>query len=338
MTADPFLEAIQQSPDDDGLRLVYADYLEEHGDPRGEFIRVQCALAHLPANDPRFETLKRREQALWEQHGASWTAPLAGLVSDWECRRGFVEKITVELERFLDHADLLRQQAPLSQVEVFHFGQGSAREAVAALAASPALTRVVRLDLQGYPLGPHEAQLLARSPYVANVQQLDLRYNTLGDDGVRALAGSPYLNHLTSLYLAGNWIGDEGVRCLAASLHLPRLHGLDLGSNSVTDVGLEALAHSPLLVRTTMLDLSKNLITDAGAVALARSPRLGQLKALDLSNNYVRDAGVQALARCPALAALAGLDLHGNFFTSKGSDAWLASSYIGHLASPEYLH
>src|SRR2546422_761256 len=43
----PFLRAICAHPDDDGPRLVYADWLDERGDPRGEFIRVQCGLAKL---------------------------------------------------------------------------------------------------------------------------------------------------------------------------------------------------------------------------------------------------------------------------------------------------
>ena len=37
---------------DDGLRLVYADYLEEHGQLTGAaFIQVQCELAHPQAGD-----------------------------------------------------------------------------------------------------------------------------------------------------------------------------------------------------------------------------------------------------------------------------------------------
>jgi uncharacterized protein (TIGR02996 family) len=42
---DAFIAAIHAAPDDDGPRLMYADWLTEHGDPRGEFIRVQCELA-----------------------------------------------------------------------------------------------------------------------------------------------------------------------------------------------------------------------------------------------------------------------------------------------------
>jgi uncharacterized protein (TIGR02996 family) len=41
-----FLASIIAAPDDDAPRLVYADLLEENGDPgRAEFIRVGCELA-----------------------------------------------------------------------------------------------------------------------------------------------------------------------------------------------------------------------------------------------------------------------------------------------------
>ncbi len=34
-----FLRAILERPDDDAPKLIYADWLEERGDPRGEFLR-----------------------------------------------------------------------------------------------------------------------------------------------------------------------------------------------------------------------------------------------------------------------------------------------------------
>src|SRR5688500_10922713 len=36
-----FLARIAADPFDDDLRLVYADWLEEQGDPRGELVRLQ---------------------------------------------------------------------------------------------------------------------------------------------------------------------------------------------------------------------------------------------------------------------------------------------------------
>ena len=47
-TVDPqaraLLDAVLADPTDIQARLVYADFLVERGDPRGEFIHVQCAL------------------------------------------------------------------------------------------------------------------------------------------------------------------------------------------------------------------------------------------------------------------------------------------------------
>jgi uncharacterized protein (TIGR02996 family) len=42
-----FLRAIQEDLDDSGRRLVYADWLEERGDPRGEYLRLGCRMAAL---------------------------------------------------------------------------------------------------------------------------------------------------------------------------------------------------------------------------------------------------------------------------------------------------
>lgn len=49
MTEDDFLTAITAAPDDDTPRLVYADWLDEHGRrARAALIRVQCEQARLP--------------------------------------------------------------------------------------------------------------------------------------------------------------------------------------------------------------------------------------------------------------------------------------------------
>ena len=72
-----FLRAILDNPDDDGVRLVYADWLEEHGQPeRAEFIRVQIALASLPLGDRKRERLTARESELWREYGKGWEAEL----------------------------------------------------------------------------------------------------------------------------------------------------------------------------------------------------------------------------------------------------------------------
>src|SRR5437867_4536323 len=86
-----FLRAIIEEPDDVGLRLIYADWLEERGDPRGEFIRVQCQLEELKEYDPRFKELKAREGELLAAHEREWFGELYGRMSGTTYRRGFVD-------------------------------------------------------------------------------------------------------------------------------------------------------------------------------------------------------------------------------------------------------
>jgi uncharacterized protein (TIGR02996 family) len=88
---EAFLQAIIDHPDDDTPRLVYADWLEEHGQPdRAALIRVQCELARLPEGDPRRPVLEARERALLA-HQDQWLGRLNSPLLHWRFRRGLVE-------------------------------------------------------------------------------------------------------------------------------------------------------------------------------------------------------------------------------------------------------
>jgi uncharacterized protein (TIGR02996 family) len=73
MNEQHFLEAISDAPRDAaGLRLVYADWLEEQGDERGEFIRIQEEIASLPAWSERVVELRPRREELRPRMSAEW--------------------------------------------------------------------------------------------------------------------------------------------------------------------------------------------------------------------------------------------------------------------------
>jgi uncharacterized protein (TIGR02996 family) len=76
MDEDVFLRAISAAPDDITVRLVYADWLEERGDPRAEFIRLQVRLREVPLEDPTRTALQTREQELRVDFPAYWLARL----------------------------------------------------------------------------------------------------------------------------------------------------------------------------------------------------------------------------------------------------------------------
>ncbi len=78
-------EAVEDAPHDDGVRLIFADWLEEHGQPeRAEFIHTQIELSKLPPKDPRRGALERREREQGEEcQEVRWavvlTAPLPAI-------------------------------------------------------------------------------------------------------------------------------------------------------------------------------------------------------------------------------------------------------------------
>ena len=69
----PLFQAVLDDPDDDQTRLVLADWLEEQGDVRGEFIRVQIAIADAKRRgQPVRPELVGRESELQRQHRLTW--------------------------------------------------------------------------------------------------------------------------------------------------------------------------------------------------------------------------------------------------------------------------
>jgi uncharacterized protein (TIGR02996 family) len=71
-----FLRAIAADPADEACRLVFADWLEDSGDWRAEFLRLDCALRALPAGAPGPPGLRARWQELRARLSPSWRAVL----------------------------------------------------------------------------------------------------------------------------------------------------------------------------------------------------------------------------------------------------------------------
>jgi uncharacterized protein (TIGR02996 family) len=84
------LEAVIVSPDDDGARAVYADWLLQRGDERGELISLQLKRA----GGRGVKGSAALEKALLLKHRAAWLGPLNGAVAlaSLKFERGFPAK------------------------------------------------------------------------------------------------------------------------------------------------------------------------------------------------------------------------------------------------------
>jgi uncharacterized protein (TIGR02996 family) len=109
-TEEAFRRAILAEPDRDDLRLVLADWLEERGDLRGEFLRIQSALTGLPKKDKHYAGLRKRLQELRsciDSESLAWFNTLryrtafAALARPLTPRDGVPEKRVAEGERRL---------------------------------------------------------------------------------------------------------------------------------------------------------------------------------------------------------------------------------------------
>jgi uncharacterized protein (TIGR02996 family) len=224
------LAAICDDTDDDQLRLVYADWLEERGDPRAELIRVEIEYARLPKRDLRREPLRRRDAELLAQHAERWRLPRLAGVTWGPYERGFVESVTLESwQAFVRHVDQIAALVPLRSLAIEGVLLTSGQ--MAALAGWPRLGRLVSLSLVGIGLGVDQARILVSSPYVANLRRLCLADNELRNAGAETLAVSPYVCGLSSLSVADNQIGASGIAALQSSLYLRDLVELDLAGN-----------------------------------------------------------------------------------------------------------
>jgi uncharacterized protein (TIGR02996 family) len=309
-------QRIRAYPDDDTPRLIYADWLDERGDPRGEFIRVQIALARLsgrnpfsylpgtmvsaatslwssPAGEasPRYAELRRREFLLLSRHREEWLAPFRGWTSGEEFRRGFVESVKITARAFLAHAPRLFALTPLRHVQILDLDHGAD-----SLAACPFLDRLEALTIHAQYCGPSLAAALARSPYLHHLRQLRLSRNRLGDEG---------LVHLCRR----SW---------------PSLEELDLSDNGLTGAAALHLQKSQAFPRLRCLQLRDNDLGPAGACHLADGPLLRQLQFLGLAGNRLGQSHFAGpLHSLVSILSVPHLDLADNGFTAESLRGWL---------------
>jgi uncharacterized protein (TIGR02996 family) len=207
---DAFLRDIRDNPDDDTMRLIYADWLDEQGDPRGEFIHVQMRLAGaLPATTS--SALRQREQELLRRHAVGWVGGKMSRLRRWVFRRGFLDEIELRADHFLADFGELLDREPVRCVRL-RWATGS----IAAISASPRLRTLRELDLSRCYLNDATAEVLAGSPHLDRLHALGLRSNFIRQRGAEALARSASLSRVQLLDLSGNLLTASARQALIA--------------------------------------------------------------------------------------------------------------------------
>lgn len=334
-------EAVLESPDNIDARLVYADALTEEGDPRGEFISLQCRMAANRLRGAALKAAKAREFELLDAHREEWFGPLEKWLRERDSyalghvkvERGFVTECKLWV-READDVGVLFKKAPLLESLKLFGAETSSLSALQGLrhleAASDVSTsmlsfissgarfdRLTHLELVGIE-GEHEAKF----GHLASLK-------TLVCDAVATSVSLPAsLESLT-------WNDDETP---LTKIAMPSLRKLALSRLQVdVDVTKLLQAQAPHLERLVLdwakfeagqlavllktpwpklkaLDLSSATLGPDGPALLA-AMKAPQLESLDVSNTRLKDDAVSTLLSSPLLEHVKELSLRANKVT-----------------------
>lgn len=186
-----FLRAAAADPDEDTLRLAYADWLDEQGGDvfasQAALARLQVRRARLDLSDPARATLLEEETALTRKHKRDWNGRLhrflarsgfahkvdarRGLLRGWDYRRGMIACATVSADALTVHAKEVFALGPVEHLRIAGPFVGWPRRAVSALA--PFLPRLNVVSVAGVAWAAQPD--IDRMELFAAVPVLDLR-------------------------------------------------------------------------------------------------------------------------------------------------------------------
>jgi uncharacterized protein (TIGR02996 family) len=215
---DALLRAICENPDDDAPRLIYADWLDEHDDPRqAEFIRVQIEVARRGIRNYEGHPLAVRQMELWKEL-RKWRFVLGNWLqlSLSDFRRGFSVRHQCTPAEFVRDAANFWRHGPITHL-VLYLGSSRGADLELARRASKCsiLKQFLTVDLMGDYVSDEWVQEFISSPAADKWHFLNLqRCPTLTDLVCRILANSVLPRSGCYVSIAAPEISGEGRRLI----------------------------------------------------------------------------------------------------------------------------
>jgi uncharacterized protein (TIGR02996 family) len=325
-------KAILADPDSPDGYIVYGDWLTEQGDPLGELVAIDTALA---ARNGKDDALTKKREALLKEHEEAWFGDLADLKDAGELevtwRNGFFRSVIGGGEEYgdgnaVDFYTTLRKLPTARFLESLTFrifdtddGEPSYAEAVKAMVklGVPATLRKLAFDVAGYQTSWTDLGDLSKLyPHLEKLEELCIHVGKMKLGTIRL----PSLRHFevkTGGFSKGNMKSVLGATW-------PKLETLILffgddnygGDCTVDDV--RPLLDGASVPNVTYLGLCNAMFQDDIAQAIVGAKVTKRLKALDLSSGTMGDAGAQALLDgAKELTHLEKLDVSENYLSDE---------------------
>jgi uncharacterized protein (TIGR02996 family) len=340
--------AILANPDEDTPRLLYADWLEENGQPKAaKYIRAACELSRLDEDDPSLAAFPTETPSFWQDvepevakyralaavalprdHAKAELARLPkrkgfavggyGAPGD-PFRRGFVERACFKTAAdFVRQADAVFRAAPIRELVINNSMAGDLDQ----VAASRWFPQIRSLTLGGRDISQLWAMRLREFCDSGNVGTL--RSLTLGNAEpgcLSVLANDKAWGGLRQLSVARRELDDdapdanEQLTELCNAKHLRMLKAVELDRVQISSEDAITTAHWP--------DLRVLVYRNEGGglgTALSQAKHLRKLRALSVLNSYLEGPEIAQVVSSPNLPNLAVLDVTRNWIEGFGKN------------------
>lgn len=236
---------------------------------------------------------------------------------------------------------------------------------MAELVETPALKRVIHLNLVWGNLTHEGVAMLAQCAWLTDLKALELRYHyNITDEGLHALIQSPYITQLEHLDVSQTSSSAASFIALTQSPFAQNLKELAFWNNVNQTSIAEAFDTSTTLTQLTKLSLSDASNQDICDIfnsphtstlqtfkfdavdpmtpdhirQISKSPYTKALHTLSLSSLGIADAHLKSLAESQSLRSLHTLDLSTNLITNKGLQHLARAPWLGQITSLDLSH
>jgi uncharacterized protein (TIGR02996 family) len=325
-TGDALLAAILADPEDDTARLVYADWLQEHGEAdRAAFIRTQIEYARAEpfgrearaAEDLAHDLLNTNAEN-WK----AWTDTVRDRVLDLRFERGFVTHIDAEPGAFLGHAEEIFANHPVRSLRLVPHSNPEYRAELAPVFGLACLRQLKRLAFApGTEFLYDDYEALESSEYLAGLTDLAMPGSPIFPRWLEDVIRSEKFPALAGLDIAdSSHLGPSVASALARADHR-ELRRLNLSRVTLDSDEMLQILHSPCLQRAEELRLGWSGLRpdDCGPlfhINIGWVIPWDRLAVLDVEGQRVGDEGVKEIVAKEEAAGLRWLNLANNWLTS----------------------
>lgn len=338
---EPFLQEIRENPDDPGVYAVFADWLEEQGNPRGEFMNIQLQLEDESVKAAQRKQLQKREAALLKEHERDWLGDLAPYLLDQQDKdvleyysgkmyshgwaRGFLDSVTAHV-LLPDFPKVLKRSPHIGMLRTL---------VVREMPGGEELTEEFeKYENEDWDYDDNPSFDAFQGAAFANLRHFEIDEDEgpsreypschIRAEGVERLIKK--MPRLETLILEAHEVDAEAI----FKLKMPHLKSLTV--NHLDDYPLDLLAKNKSLTQLESIWFYPHGLDDSDAYiqfddlkAICRSKNLTSLKHLALYASTVGDQGAVELVESGLINRLSVLDLRYGSMSDEGAKALAAA-------------